>query len=87
MNALDLIKDLSSISDNYKHALDTLKKVYGDEDKIKRGILAKILDLGSPTHNKRDLETFKISLINLTRSLQDKQEYSGCEWIIAFVPT
>lgn len=83
--ALDLIKDIPSISDNYKHAIDALREMYGDEDKIKRGILSKILDLDSPGHNKNDLETFKISLINLTRALKDKEDYSNCEWIIAYL--
>lgn len=84
-SALDLIKNIPSIDANYQHAVDALREIYGDVDRIKRGILTKILDIASPNNNRNDLESFRISLINLTRSLKDKTDYSDCEWIIAFM--
>ena len=59
--AHELIKDILSISDNYQHAVTSLKETYGDEERVKRGILTKILDLVSPSHTKQELESFRIS--------------------------
>lgn len=84
-SALDLIKNIPSVDANYQHAVDALREVYGDGERIKRGILSKILDITSPSNNRNDLESFRISLINLTRALKDKTDYSNCEWIIAFM--
>ena len=81
--ALDLIKGFSSISDNYQSALDTLKESYGDEEKIKHCLLQKIVNLEPPKHTRSDLESFRVSLLNLTRSLRNKHDFSCCEWIVA----
>lgn len=82
---MDLIKNIPSLDVNYQHTVDALKEVYGDKERIKRGILSQILDIASPTNNRNDLESFRISFINLTRTLKDKTDYSDCEWIIAFM--
>ncbi|KAK3894099.1 hypothetical protein Pcinc_002118 [Petrolisthes cinctipes] len=81
--AHELIKGYSSISDNYQSALDTLKETYGDTERLKHCLLQKIVSLESPKHNKGDLETFRVAMLNLTRSLSNKHDYSCCEWIIA----
>ena len=83
--AHELIKDILSISDNYQYAVTSLKETYGDEERVKRGILTKILELASPSYIKQELESFRISLINLTRSLENKHDFSSDEWIIAFM--
>lgn len=82
-NAYDLVKDISSVAENYQHALDILKETYGDDEKIKHSLLNKILEIKAPNHTKKDLECFRITLINLTRSLSNKHDYSDSEWIIS----
>lgn len=82
---LELIQGYTSINDNYQNALDTLKDTYGDEEKVKHHILQKMVKVNSPKHSKADLETFRISMLNLTRSLQNKHNYDCCEWIIASI--
>ena len=81
--ALDLIRGFNSISTNYQSALDTLKESYGDEEKIKHCLLQKIVNIEAPKHQRGDLENFRVSMLNLTRSLKNKHDYSCCEWIIA----
>ncbi len=81
--ALDLIKGFSSISAHYQEALNTLKKTYGDDEKTKHHLLQKIVNLEAPKHNKADLESYRINLLNLSRSLSNKHNYMCCEWIIA----
>ena len=81
--ALELIEGYSSITANYQNALDTLKDTYGDEERIKHCLLHKIVNLNSPKHTKSDLETFRISMLNLTRSISNKHDYTCCEWIIS----
>lgn len=82
-HALDLIKGYSSTSDNYQSAMDVLKETYGDGEKVKHCLLQTIINLDQPKHNRGDLETFRIKMLNLTRSLKNKCDYSCCEWIIA----
>ena len=81
--ALDLIKGFTSVSDNYQSALDTLKETYGDDEKIKHCILQKVVRLEPPKHNRSDLESFRINMLNLTRSLRNNHNFPCCEWIIS----
>lgn len=81
--ALELIQGYSSTSANYKSVLDTLKETYGDEEKIKHSLLQKIVNIDPPKHNKGDLETFRIAMLNLTRVLKNKHDFTCCEWIIS----
>ena len=79
--ALDLIKGYTSISDNCSPALKTLKETYGDEERTKHHLFQKIVSIESPKHSKGSLEAFSITIVNLTRGLKKKHDYSCCEWM------
>lgn len=80
---LELIKGYTSTSANYQNTLDTLQETYGDDNKIKHCLLQKMVNIESPKHNRSELEAFRVSMLNLTRSLTNKHDYSCCEWVIA----
>lgn len=72
---LELVKGFPSTSENYKHALDTLKGTYGDTERLKRALLYQMIDLEVPRSNRGDLEKFRIALVNFSKSLLNKQLY------------
>ena len=81
-NALELIKNLPSTDASYALATDLLKDTYGDQTRVKVALLNKILCLPNAKFSFNDLQSFRLSLENLTQYLRTKHDYSCCQWII-----
>ena len=69
---------------DYGDAVKSLKLIYGDEEKNRRILIRRFINLGMPKYNKKDIFNFRIELENLHMQMSHDSEIDvpNSQWLI-----
>ena len=82
--AQNVLAGFKGESSDYEDAVESLKSIYGDEDRTRRILVRRFINLGKPKYNKKDIFNFKIELENLLMQMNHDSEIDvpNSQWLI-----